>query len=109
MNLKKIRFYYRRNVFFHRYIRLENNAKIVCLVIWENNVTTYFTVIIIVILRVGLLKCHGLKRRFFVLFRSTRNLCEIIKENLSLIHDSITENPKVSLVEKDKYIWVSST
>ena len=61
----------------------------------------------ILVLKFGLLKCFGLKRRYFVLFESTDNLFAIIPENTFLIHDSINEKIVVSFGERNKYIWLS--
>ena len=59
-------------------------------------------------LQFGLLKCFGLKMRYFVLFGLTDNLLATIQENIFLIRDSINEKTVFSSGEKDKYIWVSS-
>ena len=63
----------------------------------------------ILILQFGLLKCFGLKTRYFILFGLTSNKLEAIQENTFLMHDSITKKTEVRAGEKDKYISVSST
>ena len=54
----------------------------------------------ILILQFGLLKYFGLKEDNSVLFGLTDNLLRIIQENISLIHDLITEKQKLVWVKK---------
>ena len=53
----------------------------------------------ILILLFGLLKYFELERRYSILFGLTGNLFKAIQENISLIHNSSIEKPKVSVGE----------
>ena len=81
---------------------------------WKTT-TRFFAVLVgeiilesILMLQFGLLKCFTSKRRYSVLFGLTDNLLATIRENISLIYDSINEKIVVTSSKKDKYILVSS-